>query len=200
MSLQYFQLSSEPEVNETGLLLHFYRKGEEIPLWEPGFWQVSRGVVQLSKIRASGDETILGWVTANNAFGDFLTRKTNYRAQALSETHLIWYSLSELPSSPHRARRLITQLSQRLIQAQQLQTIVSLTRKEESLWQLLLLLKEEMGQSVVNGTRLSIRFTHENLAQIICSTRVTVTKILGDFQKKGLISVDSKRHIIIRES
>ncbi len=192
--------SSYAEVKETELLLHSYKKGAEIPWREPGFWQVSRGVVQLSKILASGDETILGWVTANNSFGDFLTRETNYRAQALSETHLKWYSLSELPSSPHRARMLIAQLSQRLIKAQQLQTIVRITRKEESLWQLLLLLKEEMGQSGVNGTRLTVRFTHKNLADIIGTTRVTITRFLGDFQKKGLIRFDSKRHIIISKN
>lgn len=94
----------------------------------------------------------------------------------------------------------MTQLSQRLIKAEQLLTITGVSRVEERLWQLLLMLKEEMGQSVVNGTRLTIRFTHQNLAQIICTTRVTVTRILGDFQEKGLISIDRTRHIIIREN
>ncbi len=191
------KLSSDPEVNETELFLYSYKKGVEIPLLKPGFWQVTRGVVQLSKILASGDETILGWVTANNSFGDFLPSETNYRAQALSKTYLKWYSLSDIASFPHRARILMTQLSQRLIKAQQLQTILRISRKEETLWQLLLMLKEDMGQSVVNGTRIIIRLTHENLAQIIGANRTTVTIILGDLQKKGLISFDSKRHIII---
>ncbi len=199
-SFQYLKPRSDTEFKEADSLLHYYRKGAEIPLLEPGFWQVNRGVVQLSKISTSGDETILGWATANNSFGDFLTPQTNYRAQALSEAYLKWYSLSTLPSSPHRTRMLMTQLSQRLIKAQQLQTISRITIKEESLWQLLLLLKEEMGQSVVNGTRLTVRLTHENLAHIIGTTRVTVIKALGSFRKKGLISVDCKRHIIIREN
>ena len=71
--------------------------------------------------------------------------------------------------------------------------------EEDRLWQLLLLLKEEIGQSVVNGTRLALRFTHQSLAKFICTTRVTVTRILGDFQSRELISIDSDRHIIIRE-
>ncbi len=199
-SFQYLQPSSYAEFKQQEPLLHFYKKGAEIPLSEPGFWQVNRGVVQLSKISASGDETILGWATTNNSFGGFLAHATNYRAQALSETYLKWFSLSALSSSPHRARMLMAQLSHRLIKAQQLQTISRIIRKEESLWQLLLLLKEEMGQSVVNGTRLTVRFTHENLAHMIGTTRVTVTRVLGTFQKKGLICVDSKRHIIIRKS
>lgn len=197
---QYLKPSSYVEVKETELLLHSYKKGEEIPLREPGFWQVSRGIVQLSKISVSGDETILGWATTNNSFGDILTPESNYRVLALSETYLKWYCLSGLTSCPERARMLMAQLSQRLIKAQQLQNITRITRKEESLWQLLLLLKKEMGQSVVNGTRLRVRLTHENLANIIGSTRVTVTRVLGNLQKKRLISIDSKRHIIIRES
>ncbi len=76
----------------------------------------------------------------------------------------------------------MSQLSQRLIKAQQLLSITGIRKMRERLWQLLLMLKEEMGQSVSDGTRLTIRFSHQNLAQIICTTRVTVTRILGDFQ------------------
>ncbi len=53
------------KVKETESLLQFYEKGEEISLFEPGRWQVVRGVIQLSKINPRGDEIILGWVTAN---------------------------------------------------------------------------------------------------------------------------------------
>ena len=92
----------------------------------------------------------------------------------------------------------MSQLSQRLIKAEQLLTITGMSKVRERLWQLLLILKEEMGQPVVNGTRLIIRLTHQNLAQIICATRVTVTNILGEFLEQGLISIDSARHIIIK--
>ncbi len=179
-------------------LLLFYKKGDEIPLSEPGFWQVTQGVVQLSKINAGGDDVILGWATANNSFGGLVTHETNYRAQALSQTRVRWYDPSELAKSPERARILMSQLSQRLIKAEKLLTITGMRRVRERLWQLLLILKEEMGQPVVNGTRLTIRFTHQNLAQIICTTRVTVTNILGDFKEQRLISIDNARHIIIK--
>ncbi len=188
------------EVKETELLLQSYEKGDEIPLSEPGFWQVTQGVVQLSKISASRDDIILGWATANNSFGGLVPQKINYRAQALSQTCVRWCDPSELAKSPELARILMSQLSQRLIKAEQLLTITGMSKVQERLWQLLLMLTEEMGQPVVNGTRLTIRFTHQNLAQIISTTRVTVTNILGEFQEQGLISIDSARHIIIREN
>ena len=197
---KYLKPSHYLEVKETELLLQSYKKGDEIPLSEPGFWQVAQGVVQLSKISASGDEIILGWATANNSFGGLVPQEINYRAQALSQTCVRWCDQSELAKSPERARILMSQLSQRLIKAEQLLTIIGISKVQERLWQLLLMLKEEMGQPVVNGTRLTIRFTHQNLAQIISTTRVTITNILGDFQEQGLISIDSARHIIIREN
>ena len=195
-----FNSSSYLEIKEPELLLQSYEKGEEIPLMEPGFWQVYRGVVQLSRISSGGNEIILGWATVNNSFGYCSQNNYHYQAKTLSNTYLRWCSPLDIAKSPDLARILMAQLSQRLIKAEHLLTITGLRKVEERLWQLLLLLKQEIGQSVVNGTRLTIRFTHQHLASIIRTTRVTVTRLLGDFQARGLVSIDSDRHIIIREN
>ena len=115
---------------EVKLLLDFYKKRRYIPMGEQGFWQVYRGVVQLSKITTEGHEIILGWVTAKNYFGDFIPNKSNYRAQTLSDTYVRWYSLLDISKSPDLTRILITQLSQRLIKTQQLLTIMKFTKCE----------------------------------------------------------------------
>ncbi|MBE9168552.1 Crp/Fnr family transcriptional regulator [Pleurocapsales cyanobacterium LEGE 06147] len=190
------------ERNEKELLLHSYEKGEEIPLLEPGCWQVYRGVVQLSRINQKGQEVILGWATANNCFGNWLDHSpsSSYRAQALSDVYIRWFSPTVIEKYPSLAHMLLTQLSLRLIRAEQLLTVTGLRRVEDRLWQLLLLLAEEMGQSTLEGTRLTVRFTHQNLANVICTTRVTITRILGDFQCRGLIAFDKNRHLIIKKA
>jgi CRP-like cAMP-binding protein len=71
-------------------------------------------------------------------------------------------------------------------------------RVEDRLWQLLLFLKKELGKETKAGTRIQVRFTHQNLANAICTTRVTVTRILGTFQDRGLIEWDSDRHLIVK--
>jgi CRP-like cAMP-binding protein len=68
---------------------------------------------------------------------------------------------------------------------------------EERLQELLQLLSQELGQPVAEGTRLLVRLTHQNLANAIGTTRVTVTRLLGEFQRQGLISLDSDRHLVI---
>lgn len=195
---QNSKYSNPLELKKSELLLQFYKKGENIPLLKPGFWLVYRGVVQLSRISHNGDEVILGWATANNSFGDCYQDNINCRAQALCDLYVRWCSPSDITKSPELARILMGQLSQRIIKAQNLTAITRLHKVEDRLWQLLLMLKEEIGQSVLNGTRLTIRFTHQNLADIIRTTRVTVTRLIGNFQAKGLICIDSDRHIIIK--
>ncbi|NEQ28547.1 MAG: Crp/Fnr family transcriptional regulator, partial [Microcoleus sp. SIO2G3] len=61
---------------------------------------------------------------------------------------------------------------------------------------LLLWLKQEFGQRVAQGTRLSVRFTHQDLADACCTTRVTVTRELSKLQKQGKITFDSQHHIV----
>ncbi|MGV2828736.1 helix-turn-helix domain-containing protein [Myxosarcina sp. GI1(2024)] len=184
--------------SERELLLQVYKKGEEIPLFDSGIWQVARGVVQLSKISHDGQEVILGWATANSSFGNWYNEHYSYRVLALSNVYVKRYSPKDIEKNPVLARRLLAQLSIRLIKLEQLLAVTGLRKTEERLWQLLLILKQEMGQAITEGTRLQIRFTHKNLADIIGTTRVTVTRILGEIQQKGWIALDSDRHIIVK--
>ena len=62
---------------------------------------------------------------------------------------------------------------------------------------LLQFLKQEIGQPVENGTRLSVRFTHEELASACHTTRVSITREIGKLKKHGLITFDFKSHIIL---
>ncbi|MEM9274849.1 MAG: Crp/Fnr family transcriptional regulator [Cyanobacteria bacterium P01_F01_bin.143] len=180
------------------ILLDFYEKGEEIALLNTGIWQVYRGVVQLSKIDVSGKKIILGWVTSGHVFDNQKDESVIYHAQAMSDVYVRCLTPQYLRIYPQLVTELIAKLSYRLIQTQKLLTIAAIKLVEDRLWELLSMLKEEMGQPVSNGTRLTVRFTHQNIANVIGATRVTVTRVLGEFQTKNWIEFDSDRHIIIK--
>ena len=72
--------------------LHFYAKGETIPLMSQGLWQVCQGLAQLSTLYPSGEEGLLGWVGPSMCFGLWLTSLQTYRATATSDVYLMWYS------------------------------------------------------------------------------------------------------------
>jgi CRP-like cAMP-binding protein len=180
-----------------GRRLHIYDRGEEIPLVEQGVWQVYRGVVQLSQLSINGEEILLGWAQPSTFFGLWLTHIESYQAKTLSEVYLRWYPLSEIESSAHLSHNILNQVVRRIRQTESLLAIAGLRRVEERLQELLNLLKKELGQPVAQGTRLGVRLTHQNLANAIGTTRVTVTRLLGDFQRQGTIGLDSDRHLII---
>lgn len=191
-------LSLSPEECSEGRRLHLYEKGEEIPLVSEGVWQVYRGTAQLSQFSDNGEEILLGWAQPMTFFGLWLTHINPYQAKALGEVYLRWYPLSEIENSPRLTQLMLTQVVRRMRQTEALLAIAGLKRVEERLEQLLHLLKQEMGQAEKDGIRLSVRLTHQNLANTIGTTRVTVTRLLGEFQRQGWVSVDEERHLIIR--
>ncbi|BAQ63042.1 cAMP-binding proteins - catabolite gene activator and regulatory subunit of cAMP-dependent protein kinases [Geminocystis sp. NIES-3708] len=180
--------------------LHFYERGEEIPLVSQGIWQVNRGVVQLIKCNYQGEETSLGWVQSDNYFGGWLTSLETFQAKALSDVYLSWYSLVEIENDDNLAQKILSQVVKRLRQSEELLAIAGLKRVEDRLIKLLKLLGKEVGEKKELGVRLKVRFTHQNLANTIGTTRVTVTRLLGDLQKQGLISLDSTRHILLHNN
>jgi CRP-like cAMP-binding protein len=190
-------LSSTQVETQDGQRLHFYHRGEKIPLMTQGVWQVCRGWVQLGTTHASGEDVLLGWAAPSSFFGQWSTRLEMYEATALSDVYLRWFFLSEVESSPHLSRSLLTHLNNRLRQTEALLAIAGQRRVEDRLYQLLLLLKDEMGQDLSTETRLAVRFTHQNLASAIGTTRVTVTRLFGKLQRHGYLHFDSDRHIVL---
>lgn len=180
--------------------LHFYGRGENIPLVPQGFWQVYQGLVQLSTINDNGEDVLLGWAGSSTFFGLWLTNLQTYQARTLTDVYVKWFSLSEIEASPRLAQILVPQLGRRMRQTEALLAIVGQRRVEDRLHKLLVLLKQEIGQPGAEGTRLSVRMTHQNLANAICTTRVTITRLLSKFQQQGWIGFDRDRHIILKDS
>lgn len=178
--------------------LEYYQKGEEISLQKPGLWQVYRGVVQLSRFNDSYQEAVVGWIAPNHAFGSLVHSASLHRAVAMTDVYIRHYKQKEIAQNSQLARQLVSELSYRLVRAEQMVTITSLRKVESRLKELLQMLKEEMGHPVEKGIRLTARFTHQNIADAICTTRVTVTRILGDLQRQGLLEFDCDRHIVIK--
>jgi CRP-like cAMP-binding protein len=157
---------------------------------------VCRGVVQLNTLYPNGDEGILGLVCPSMPFGLPFAQFTPYEAVALTEVVLMHLHLMELEQSPRLAQSLFRELVRRLQQTESLLAIAGYRRVDERLRQLLELLRQDLGQVTPQGTRLSIRLTHQQIAGLIGTTRVTVTRLLREFREEGWLTVDSRRHLV----
>ena len=178
---------------------YVYTKGEIISLKPQVIWQVSKGLVKLSTLCANGEEVIVGLLGPQMHFGLSSTSLQTYEAKALSDVHLVCFSEAEITASPILAQALLTQMNQRLQHTESLLAIFGQRRVIDRLTCLLHLLKQQIGEPVEEGSRLSVRLTHEDLANTCCTTRVTITRLLSKLQQQGKILFDSKQHIILKD-
>jgi PAS domain S-box-containing protein len=177
---------------------HEYSKGEFIPLSPHAVWQVCQGLVKLTTFSESGDEVLLGLGGPATVFGSSLTILPTYQAIALSDAvQLIHIPLADVANSPGVAQAILPQLQKRLQHSEALLSIAGQRRVRDRLSGLLLLLKQEVGETTPQGIRLNVRLTHEDLANACCSTRVTITRILGQWQREGKLTLDPKHNIIL---
>lgn len=176
---------------------HFYSKGEIISLEPQTLWLVRKGLVKLTTMNESGEEVLVGLVGPSMPFGSSLTSLPIYQATALLEdVQIAGISLKEIATSPHLAQALLPRISDRVRQTEVLLAIAGKRQVKDRLDHLLLWLKQEFGQTVAQGTRLSVRLTHQDLASACCTTRVTVTRLLNKLQQQGKITFDSKHHMV----
>ncbi len=178
---------------------NIYLKGETISLKPQTICLVTRGIVKLSTISETGEEVLVGLAGPSMPFGTDLTGLKTYQAIAMCEVELGCFSFKDIAAHPHFAQKILPQISQRLKQTEALLAISGQRHVKDRLHYLLLLLKQEIGQPIEQGTRLSIRLTHQDLAAACSTTRVTITRMLGKLQAQGKIFIDSQNHIILKE-
>jgi len=177
-----------------------YCNGEVIPLSGEYIWLVRQGLVKLSTFSEQSEEVLVGLAGPSMTFGSGLTSLPAYQATVLSDqVHLVSVSLTEIAASPQLAQSLLPRINQRLQQTESLLAIAGQRHVTKRLSQLLLLLKQEFGQPVAEGTRLTVRLTHQELANACCTTRVTVTRQLQEFQQQGKITLCPQRHLVLKE-
>ena len=179
--------------------VHKHTKGETILLNPLVVWYVRQGLVKLNTFCETGEEILIGLATQDMVFGSNMTSLPIYQATALSDVELVSIYVSEIAENPILSHLLLPKINQRLQQTESFLVIAGKRRVEERLYYLLQLLKQQIGESVAGGTRLSVRLTHEDIASACCTTRVTITRLMGKLQQQGLISFDSKKYVIFKD-
>ncbi len=174
-----------------------FTSGQQIPLHQDEWVLVCRGVVQLSTFYPNGNEALIGFAGPSMPFGSPLTALDPYQATAMTDVDVLRLPVAEVEANQDLARGLNRQLIRRLRQTEALLALSGRRRVEDRLQQLLALLAMELGTSTPEGMRLNVRLTHQNLANAIGTTRVTITRLLNRFREEGWLSFDKQRHLVI---
>lgn len=195
LTMQLTQSSESSSLSEWRTLLNeiycnrkllSFRKGDPLPMKPDDIWIVYQGIVKINTVHASGSETILGLACPHMLFGRSLTQVDPYEAIALTDVKLLRLHQEELEKSPRLTQNLFRELKRRMEQTEALLAMAGCRRVKDRLRQLILLLHQEFGQVTSTGIQLKVKLTHQQLASMIGSSRVTVTRLLSELKAEGV--------------
>lgn len=183
-----------------------FKKGEYIFFeGEAGdkFFIIKSGQVKLTKMIKNGDEQILNIFSKNDIIAEIVAfDKGNYPASALTmtPTEVIVFDQSELENlilkHPSIGLKLLREMSGRLRRAQQNVRDLALKDSSARVAGLLIFLAEKYGENKADKIVLDIALTQAELANMIGSSRETVSRVLGKFEAEALIKTSRKKIVI----
>ncbi|MFM7237383.1 MAG: Crp/Fnr family transcriptional regulator [Cyanobium sp.] len=171
--------------------------GSSIPLLRHHLWLVVRGMVKLGCVTIHGDEVLLGLAGPNELFGESLAGPDAYEATTLTDCDLLCLSQAELDKHPGFIPLFLEAVCQRQRQSQAMLALLGLKRIEDRVRGFLELLAIEYGVTTAQGLRLTPKLTHQEIASALGTTRVTVTRIIGQLREMGWLTIDSQRSITL---
>ena len=164
------------------------------------------GTVRLYKMYGEYKEATVALLKDGGVFGELTLEETprqNAFAEAVTDVRLVRVRKSALNEvikrHPDFATKLFFSFSERLRQSDEV--IESLLNREVAarLATLLLNLGDRFGETEGSGTVLKVRLTHQDLANMIVSTREAVSKVMSEFQRDGIIETRNRRIIVNRQ-
>ena len=162
------------------------------------------GTVRLYKIYGDYKEATTALLRDGGVFGKLNLVEGRWQdvfAEAVTEARVASIQKAALERvikrDPEFALKLFSSLSERLRQSDEV--IESLLHREGStrLATLLLNLGERFGEDGQADVLIGVRLTHQELANMIASTREAVSKVMSELQRDGVIESRSRRVAIL---
>jgi CRP/FNR family transcriptional regulator, global nitrogen regulator len=200
----YRRLSLE-DFEEADIRVAERRYGAKDDIFVPGdpdghLYFVLSGMVRLYKIYGDYKEATVALLRDGDVFGELSLQEgagQTLFAQALTDVRVAAVRKSVLVEAvkrgPELTMKLFSSLFERLKQSEEV--VDSLLKREVSarLAKLLQNLGDRVGETNGSATVLDMNLTHQDLANMIASTREAVSKVMSEFQREGLIEVRNRK-------
>lgn len=175
---------------------------------EPGeaLYFLLSGKVKISKLSSDGREQILHILQAGDIFAEVvLIDRGVYPATAevIEEAQVAMLRNDDVEnlirSNPDIALKILKVMSKRLRQAQMQVRDLALKDTYGRLASMLLILARDHGCPCEGGTKIDLSLSRQELANLIGTSRETVTRILSDLKRSKVIDIDKQEIVIIDE-
>lgn len=171
--------------------------GSVVPLLENTLWVVNKGMVKFTAVTEHGDALLLGFAGPEEPFGASLSKVQAYEAITLTDCELTCQSLDQIAGSAELATSMVRAVSSRVRQSEFLLALLGLRRVDDRVRCFLELMAQDYGTVCKSGIRIGVRLTHQDIASALSTTRVTVTRVIGQLKDQGWLEIDSRRHLVV---
>ncbi len=210
-SIDLFSLLSDDELAEISgkITVRRFKKNDMILHEEDTsefMYIILSGKVKVLQMTEEGRETILAFHEAGDFFGEMslIDGKTVPAAvAAIENSEVAIISKNDFYALLFVQNKVLVQLLRifcaRIRGAYERIQILSFNNAAQRVKTLLIMLSEMNGQETEKGTRLNLKLTHQNIADMTGITRETVTRILNKAQKDGDIFFEGKTIFLNKE-
>jgi CRP/FNR family transcriptional regulator, global nitrogen regulator len=163
---------------------------------------LTKGAVKLSRVYEAGEEITVALLRENSVFGvlSLITGQRAdrfYHAVAFTPVELISVPIEQvekaMTQNPELAMLLLQGLSARILQTEMMIETLAHRDMGSRLVSFLLILCRDFGVPGQDGVTIDLKLSHQAIAEAIGSTRVTVTRLLGDLRDQAMISINKKK-------
>ena len=169
--------------------LQLFGAGDKLP--SGSCWLILRGAVKTYSWTEEKKRITLGYWGVKDIVGQPLSNLHPYHMDCLTCVEAISIPVDNL-----------SQFSEVIIShAQKVTTLMCIVQTKRVRERLILLLKwlaDKFGRSVAEGILIDLRLTHQEIADTIGTNRVTVTRLINQFERDGLISRPQIHYLILK--
>lgn len=182
--------TSDNSTLNSELSQQLFSRKEIIPARNDLLWRIDRGAVRTLTWSEEGTYVTLGYWGIGDLIGYPLSKVQPYQIECLTSVEV-----SVVP--PHHWPLYTNALISHIQHSEEILTIVHRKPISLRLWQFLVWLSEKFGRNVEQGKLIDLNLTHQEISEVLNTTRVTVTRLLQQFEEKGVL-LRYKRRIILR--
>ncbi|NET02085.1 MAG: Crp/Fnr family transcriptional regulator [Sphaerospermopsis sp. SIO1G2] len=152
-------------------------------------WRIERGIVRTLTWNEEGTFTTLGYWGMGDVVGYALSKVKPYQIECLTSVEATMIPL-------HLWHEEIKALLSHIQQGEELLSILHQKPTSLKLWYFLHWLSEKFGRDLEQGRLIDINITHQDISEVLNTTRVTITRLLQRFESEGKI-LRHKRSIVM---
>jgi CRP-like cAMP-binding protein len=174
-----------------------FKRREMLQPRESSLWQIETGAIRTFTLDQNGTIITLGFWGTGDIVGQALSRVQPYQVECLTDVTVRCLKPDQFWQFESAYGWHINQVMlEHIHQMQELLRIRS-GQIPQRLQQFLEWMADKFGRHTEQGQLIELWLTHQDIADAIGTTRVTVTRLLNQFEQTGLINLSHQKYILL---